>query len=75
MRGDDEELVLLNRRWRKVLHRFIEVLTRSPTCELECTRKSEFKVKVAVLEAVRRVGFQEEVTVFSSCEKVAHAVR
>ena len=75
VRGDDEKLLLLDRQWRNVLHLFIEVLTRNHPCELNVPLKSEFKVKVAVLEAVRRVAVHDEVTVLSSCEDVARAVR
>ena len=71
---DDEMLLLLDRQWRNVLHVFIEVLSRRLTCELDITLKSKFKVKVAILEAVRRVGVQDKVEVESSCEDVARAV-
>ena len=85
MRGDDEKLLLLDRQWRNVLHLFIEVLTRSPAseldtpresaCELDIARESDFKVKVAILEAVRRLGVQHEVTASSNCEDIDCAVR
>ena len=75
MRGDDEELLLLDRQWRNVLHLFIEVLTRDHSCQLDVPHKSEFKVKVAILEAVRRVGVQDEIEVVSGSEDVECGIR
>ena len=75
MRGDDEQLLLLDRKWRNVVHLFIEVLTRNHSCQLDIPHKSEFKVKVAVLEAVRRVGTQDEIEVLSSFGDVECAIR
>ena len=56
-----------------MLHLFIEILTHPFSCRIGVPHEKTFHVKVAVLEALRRVAVQDEVTVICASD-VANAV-
>ena len=66
--------MLLDQPWRNVLHLFIEMFTHHLSCAFDVPYEQSFKVKVAVLEAVRRVAVEDEITVSSTSEDVKYAL-
>ncbi|KAK7441512.1 hypothetical protein BaRGS_00040572, partial [Batillaria attramentaria] len=74
---NDEELwlLLLETEWRDVLSGILEMLLRGDTDSfLTYTAETEFKVKVAVMEAARRLSFRDEVVICTPEKKIHECV-
>lgn len=61
----EASLLLLDTDWRRALYLFVEKLADDDQCHVVYTQKSEFKVKVTIMEAAKRQSFVKKVTVFT----------